>query len=582
MLTVWAAVAVSLPGQHDLDRLAKAAVAAGGTAVLALLLARFRQSLPVLGRSPALRLLLAFSLLTLLLPLFVVRDGLGHGLSWLTFAVGPLFGAGVALLGRRAGQVLRRAAFAAVPCAVFAIGQQLMGHGPAEIRATTSMANPNQTAAITLFGAVVLAALASQGGAPGRWLAAGATLAFLGTVATASKAGIVAVISGVALLPMAHLLAQLAFRRWLAFFLALALLPPFLAVIAGAGNPIVQKAGLEGRFLLWAGALEQPVASWWSGSGFGLWQPSLVETAAARIRETGAEPLLQLPQYLYNDVLQLACEAGLVPAGLLVAVLALLATAGLRSREPPARAAALALPALFLFGLAQSPMANPAASLLLWTCLGTIAGVRGEELAGATRGTVSRLGLIALLLGACLLGLQAVRLASGMAMILQSRGGLPRPEGSSSADRALLAARLLPEYASAWLSAADLLEMARRFAEAKGCLQRALSLERSFPALFRQGYLVERLEGDAAARAFWQSLAETYPWLLTPHYRLALLDRRRGYPGEALEHCRQALALPALSPEQTRVRETCQRLADQLGAQLKAVAGRQPPPPDSP
>ncbi len=568
--TVWAALAVTQRGNHDLDALAKSCIAGFGTCIVLALIAlksrshTFSDDLKLPCRDVGL-LFISFVVLSFVVPLVVFTGAHRqvHILPWFAFSLGPVFGVCVFFLGAKAKQAIVLMALGCVPVALIALCQMLFGSGPLEIRATSTMANPNTTAAVTLFGAVFFAFLAQSSRNRRRLYMVGSIVCILGTIATVCKTGIVSLVLASLVMGFFPRLKKMSWGSWLAVFVGLELFICLGAVLFGSNNGAAYT-GLSGRFLIWRSAMNVMAQTRFLGTGLGQWQPGLMHAAAGIVNSGHAAPLLHAPNFVYNDVLGLALSTGIVPALLFVALLARLCGAVRFTHDHPAITAAFAvIPVLFLFGLTQSPLINPAVSLMFWAIFGAIAqetgvtGKPGHSPWGFVRGAFAVLAVIVFV--------NAVRLGAAASLMIKSRALAGHPDSAlQAADAAILSVKIMPENATAQSEAADRLARARRFPEALLCLDKSLEMSLSYASLFKKGDMLEWSQNPEAAFVYWKYLAGSFAWLLTPHYRMALFLEQQGKIDEARVECRQAVALPVYSGEQERMNGLSERLLLQL------------------
>lgn len=438
-----------------------------------------------------------------------------------------------------------------------------------EFRAPGTFGNPNWAAAF--LAPLVPVAFGLAAAAQRRWpyLAASGVLS-IATLATLSKGGAVALISGVlvyyalgvgasrdATLAVAGGSGKwLALRvRWLAFSAAVSVGVVSLAITWPA---LAQVSWMRGRVFLWRAALwlvgEHPL----TGVGLGGYPAAYGRAAAALVDGDPAafQPLSSV-DFAHHDVLQFAAEGGVVTAVAFVVVVASALSRAQRRRDPLSRAVGAAVATIFVAGLSDSALRIPATFVLFFVLLGWLSPVAvSVRLRPALR---PLLGLIALL-GV----LQGVRFSVGNAAWTRGRDALA---ASLPAVAELERARYwLPEHGRSASQLTRALAHAGKLDEALAASARAASLRFDFDdEIFRRDLQSRSLPRHTAIRQ-WQELSQRFPVLVTPHLRLGALHLRGNDRAAAITAYETALANPQPTPRAEAARAEARRVLRLLGA----------------
>ena len=449
-----------------------------------------------------------------------------------------------------------------------------------EFRSPGSLGNPNWAAAFLAPLVPLSLALAGTATTPGwrRLHYAAAALLALATVATLSKGGVLSLAAGGLVFGLLDPRLPASRRRAL---LAAALVCVLILLLAAWRLEWFTSAPwLRGRLFLWRAALwlagEHPL----TGVGLGGYLPAYGAAAAVLLQ---GNPALFMPlsgvDFAHDDVLQFAAEGGLVSAAafVLVGVQALrwvrARGGGALARDVPGcgalardvrgcgaltRAVGAALAAIFVNGLADSPLRVPATFVLFFFLLGWLVPATAAPTRWARRSAAVLLVLVALL-GA----LQGIRHAAGHVFWTRGRDALNANSSAAAAAGAatdLARARFyLPEHGR--IASHYSLALARA-----GQWRAALQASTTANALhfdFDDQLLQRDLQADSlspqAAIAMWQDLAARYPMLLTPLLRLGDLYLQSGDTDAAARAYQDVLANSQDTPRASQAREQARR-----------------------
>ncbi len=290
------------------------------------------------------------------------------------------------------------------------LGFRIFQH--ASDRMSLTFVNPNHTAALLSMLACLTLGLAVARRGARRGLLLLCAL-YLGTavVFTASRAGMLAMVTGFALLLGGLLLLPPAGepptagrrRPWLpiagtaaAIALLAAVLGPRLPVerLATLGDPL---AAGEKRWQLWTAAWELAAARPWTGSGPGTFQDAVAPYQPRRLAD-------HFLQHAHNDYLELAAEAGFPALAAALATFAVFTVAAVRGlaraeagRQAVGLGALAGICALMVHSTADFNLHIPANAWLVVVlaalCQGA-AGAGGEASASGLRGRAALAGFI--------------------------------------------------------------------------------------------------------------------------------------------------------------------------------------------
>jgi O-antigen ligase len=496
----------------------------------------------------------------------------------------------VTALALDAAPAARRASLALLPlsgavCALLVLSQaaglRWLTEGlptTLEFRSPGSFGNPNWAAAFLAPLAPLSLALAATSTAPG-WrklhLACAALLA-LATAATLSKGGPLSLVAGAVVYALLDpRLPKTRRRALLSALLAGAL---GLLLLAWHFDWFATAPWLRGRLFLWRAALwltsEHPL----TGVGAAGYVAEYGKAASSLLQR---DPKLFMPlssvDFAHNDVLQFAAEGGVLSAAafLLVGVQAL-RWAARREGDALARAAAAALAAIYVNGLADAPLREPATFALFFFLLAWLAPATSVPPAttAAMPPQWPRRAVAALLALVGLLGaFQGIRFTAGHVLWTRGRDAFKDDASAAAAARALpdlsRARVYLPEHGR--IASHYTLALARA-----GQWQAALDAARVTNSLhfdFDDQMLERDLEADSLstedAIALWQAFAARYPQLLTPQLRLGDLYLEKRDLAAASRAYLRVLVAPQDSARAGQVREQAQRKLQALQPQLR-------------
>lgn len=433
-----------------------------------------------------------------------------------------------------------------------------------EFRSPGSFGNPNWAAAFLAPLAPMALALAATSAESG-WRKlhhANAALLALGTAATLSKGGLLSLAAGAVV--YARLNPHLPRTRQRALL---------GAVLAGALGVLLlawhldwwaTAPWLRGRLFLWRVALwltsEHPL----TGVGAAGYVAAYGPAAATMLQH---DPGLFMPlssvDFAHDDVLQFAAEGGVFSAAAFVLVgVRALRRAARREGDALERAAGAALAAIYVNGLADSPLREPATFAMFFFLLGWLAPAAAPTPTMPSPWT--RRGVAALLALVGLLGaLQGIRFTAGHLFWTRGRDAFKDDPSAAAAAKALpdlsRARFYLPEHGR--IASHYTLALARA-----GQWRAALEASRVTNSLhfdFDDQMLERDLEADLLspedAIALWQAFAARYPQLLTPQLRLGDLYLERGDVAAATRAYQRALGAPQDTPRAGQVREQARR-----------------------
>ena len=444
-----------------------------------------------------------------------------------------------------------------------------------EFRSPGSLGNPNWAAAFLAPLAPLSLALAATSAASG-WRKlhhANVALLALATAATLSKGGLLSLAAGAVVYALLDPRLPSTRRRTLwGAMLAAAL---GMLLLAWHFDWCATAPWLRGRLFLWRVALwlasEHPL----TGVGLAGYVAEYGPAAATLLQH---EPRLFMPlssvDFAHNDVLQFAAEAGVLSAAAFVLVgVQALRRATRREGDALDRAAGAALAAIYINGLADSPLHEPATFVLFFFLLGWLAPA-APAATTAMPSPWPRRGVAALLaLAGLLSALQGIRFTAGHLLWTRGRDAFKDDRSAAAATLALTdlsRARLyLPEHGR--IASHYTLALARA-----GQWHAALEASRVTNSLhfdFDDQMLERDLEADSLspedAIALWQDFAARYPQLLTPQLRLGDLYLEKGDTAAAARAYQRALGAPQDTPRAGQVREQARRKLQGLGSEQR-------------
>jgi O-antigen ligase len=497
----------------------------------------------------------------------------------------------VTVLAIDAASAARRASLAVLTlagavCAVLvllqAAGMRWLTEGlPAtlEFRSPGSFGNPNWAAAfLAPLAPLSLALGASSVEASWRRLHfANAALIAVATVATLSKGGILSLVASAAVYALLDPRLSRSRRRvlWGAMLgCALGLL-----LLAWHFDWWHAAPWLRGRLFLWRVALgltsEHPL----TGVGAGGYVAEYGPAAAALLqREPGLFMPLSSVDFAHNDVLQFAAEGGVVSAVAFVLVGGqALRQAARREGDALTRAAGAALAAIYVNGLADAPLREPATFALFFFLLGWLAPAAPATLATTPTAVPSpwiRRGVAALLALVALLGaLQGLRNTAGHVFWTRGRDAFKNDRSAAAAAVALSdlsrARFYLPEHGRIASHYALALARAEQWQAALDAAKVTNSLHFDFDdQMLERDIQADFLSPDEAI-ALWHDFATRYPQLLTPQLRLGDLYLEKGDVAAATRAYQRVLGAPQDTPRAGQMRDRARRQLRALEAERR-------------
>ena len=443
-----------------------------------------------------------------------------------------------------------------------------------EFRSPGSLGNPNWAAAFLAPLAPMSLGLAATTATPSRRKLhrAAAALLVVATAVTLSKGGMLSLAAGGVMFALLDPRLPKPRRRALWGAVVATVLSTLL--LGWHLDWWTTAPWLRGRLFLWRVALwlasEHPL----TGVGLGGYVSGYGPTAATLLQH---DPTLFMPlssvDFTHDDVLQFAVEGGLVTAVafVLVGVQALRWATRARARhggDALECAAGAALSAIFVNGLADSPMHEPATFALFFFLLGWLAPTTPSHApAPWTRRSVAALLVLVTLLGV----LQGIRYTVGNLFWTRGRDAL---RDDRSAEAAALA---VPDLARARFYLPEQGRIASHYTLAlarAGQSHAALEASKTTNALhfdlddqMLQRDLQAELLSAEEAIAMWQDFAARYPQLLTPQLRLGDLFLEMGDGAAATRAYQSVLAAPQDTPRASQVREQARRNLQALKTQ---------------
>jgi tetratricopeptide (TPR) repeat protein len=330
---------------------------------------------------------------------------------------------------------------------------------------------------------------------------------------------------------------------------------------------------LRGRLFLWRVALwlvsEHPL----TGVGMAGYVAEYGRAAATLLQH---DPGLFMPlssvDFAHNDLLQFAAEGGVLSAAAFVLVGGqALRRATRREGDALGRAAGAALAAIYVDGLADSPLREPATFALFFFLLGWLAPA-APATPTAMPSPWPRPGVVALLALVGLLGaLQGIRYTAGHLLWTRGRDAFKDDRSAAAAALALTdlsrARFYLPEHGRIASHYTLALARAGQWHAALDAARLTNSLHFDFDDQMLERDLEAELLSPEDAIALWQDFAARYPQLLTPQLRLGDLYLERGDVAAATRAYQRVLGAPQDTPRAGQAREQARRKLRALQAQ---------------
>lgn len=443
-----------------------------------------------------------------------------------------------------------------------------------EFRSPGSFGNPNWAAAFLAPLAPISLALAATNTASG-WRKvhrANAALLALATAATLSKGGLLSLAAGAVVYALLDpRLPRTRRRTILGALLAGAL---GMLLLAWHFDWCAMAPWLRGRLFLWRVALwlahEHPL----TGVGLAGYVAEYGPAAATLLRH---EPGLFMPlssvDFAHNDVLQFAAEGGVVGAAAFVLVgVQALRRAARREGDALARAAGAALAAIYVNGLADSPLREPATFALFFFLLGWLAPAASATPAMHSPWPRREVAALLALVG-LLSAWQGIRNTAGHLLWTRGRDAFKDDRSAAAAASALTdlsrARFYLPEHGRIASHYTLALARARQWHAALDASRVTNSLHFDFDDQMLERDLEADLLSPEDAIALWQDLAARYPQLLTPQLRLGDLYLESGDVAAASRAYQRVLGAHQNTPRAGQVREQARRKLRALEAEQR-------------
>jgi len=442
-----------------------------------------------------------------------------------------------------------------------------------EFRSPGSFGNPNWAAAFLAPLAPMSLALGATSARSGcrKLHQANAALLALATTATLSKGGLLSLGAGAVLYALLDPRLPSIRRRML-----------WGAMLGGALGALLiawhfdwwaTAPWLRGRLFLWRVALSLASEHPLTGVGLAGYVAEYGPAAATLLEH---DPGLFMPlssiDFAHDDVLQFAAEGGVVSAAAFVLVgVQALRRAAPREGDALNRAIAAALAAIYVDGLADAPLREPATFALFFFLLGWLAPPTPRAPAAIPSRWTHR-GVAALLALAGLLGVvQGIRYTAGHLLWTRGRDAFKDDRSAAAAAVALTdlsrARFYLPEHGR--IASHYTLALTRA-----GQLHAALEASKVTNSLhfdFDDQMLERDLEADFLspedAIALWQDFAARFPQLLTPQLRLGDLYLEKGDVAAATRAYQRVLGAPQETPRARQVRDQARRKLRALAAE---------------
>ena len=443
----------------------------------------------------------------------------------------------------------------------------------AEFRSPGTFGNPNWAAAFLLpLAPLSLALTRTSADRREKKVYAFITLLItVGTFATLSKAGILALIGGMtAYFLFDHKIASPVRRRIVS---AIVLIVLAVLVFAFMNGSLFTLPWMRGRLFLWEGALlliaGHPVA----GVGLGGYLPLYPQAAVSIIHgDPNAFMPLDTISFMHNDVLQMAVEGGLPTALLYLSLIAWALYLSYRRNEDLSQGVGAAIAGLFLYGLADSPFQLPATFMLFWFLLGWMMSGSKNSASGneykenLPRHRLKIAGFLGVLVIIALLAFtQGIRFTVGD--LLWSKGKLLLSQQKAFGIEALqMATGFLPDVGQVRSDYAKALARSGRTSEALRELDAARNVYFNFDNVFLQLELLRRTGDRTTAITGWQKLSGDFPGLVTPHFKLGLLYLEDKSFGPAIAEFQQVLKLDQKSKQAALYREKARQILKTVAA----------------
>lgn len=445
-----------------------------------------------------------------------------------------------------------------------------------EFRSPGSLGNPNWAAAFLAPLAPISLALGITTTTPGwrRLHYATATLLAFATAATLSKAGMLSLAAGGVVFVMLDPRLPRPRRRVLWAVVLASVLAALL--FAWQFDWCMSAPWLRGRLFLWRVALLLVSEHALTGVGLGGYVSGYGSAAATLLH---GDPTLFMPlssvDFTHNDLLQFAVEGGLISALAFVLVgVQALRWATARESDALERAVGAALAAIYVNGLADSPLRVPTTFALFFFLLGWLAPVTPARPGLWPRRRVATLLVLVALLGA----LQGIRYTAGLVFWTRGRDALQERSSATPAATAitdLARARFyLPEHGRIASHYTLALARAGQWPTALEAAMMTNSLHFDFDdQMLERDLQADSLSAEEAIQV-WQDFAARFPQLLTPQLRLGDLYLERGDATAAARAYQSVLYTTQDTHRANQVREQARGSLQELETLQSAGAGR--------
>lgn len=399
----------------------------------------------------------------------------------------------------------------------------------AEFRSPGTFGNPNWAAAFLLPLVPISFALTGNSDNRREKLFYNVTtlLIIIGTIVTFSKAGILSMIGGIIIYFLLGNRLEPKVRKLI--LCAIALTSLAILIFAGINDYFLTLPWMRGRIFLWKGALFLIASHPFAGVGIGGFLPSY-PLAAARIINGSSTAFMPLGtiSFMHNEPLQIAVEGGLLTVFLYLSLIVWAIYLSYRRKEDLSRGIGAAIAALFLHGLADSPLQLPATFMLFWFLIGWMMSGNQESISfsGHKKRLQHRLKIAAFIVTILIIALlaltQGVRFTLGN--LLWTKGKILLSKKNASGIEALqIATVCLPEIGQIRSDYAKGLVAAGLNSEALNELDAASKLYFNFDDVFLRLNILDKISDQVTVIEEWQGLSREFPSLVTPHYRLGLI-----------------------------------------------------------
>lgn len=412
-----------------------------------------------------------------------------------------------------------------------AAGLTLPGFIPAqsvEFQAPGTLGNPNWTAAFLLPLVPILLGVRNEfstgnGRRLLRWACMGmAVLIAAATLATRSKAGTIALIAGI----IVYLIFDPKLNRHirLSMIIGLSISATIILTWLVSSGILQSLAWTRGRLFLWKACLILITRHPITGYGLGGFLPAYPEALPQLLN---GDPLAYMPlhriEFAYNDVLQMAVDAGLPAALLFLALVFLLLHRAFRNSDCLSRGVGAAVASMAIYGCFDSPLHLPGTLALWWFLVGWMMAGKKPEFFKQDLHVWTHSSYRAVFASfIVLLGIfQAIRFSAADFFWTRGTSALSINEYHHASEIMQTAAAFAPENAKLLSESAKTSLLDRNPDLALQTANRALLAGFSFDDLFLRQRVIKQMKGADATFDEWRRMARDYPGLFTPHIELA-------------------------------------------------------------